>query len=332
MAERNSYKVSVVVPVYGVERFVERCAESLLSQSLQDVEYIFVDDCTPDDSISIVRGVIGRHSNRAADCRILRHDVNRGLPAARNTGMAEARGEYIYHCDSDDFMEPELLEKLYAGAIAAHADMVWSDWYLSFQGSERHMSQPEASTGREALGLVLCGAMKYNVWNKLTRLSLFRENDITFPAGRSMGEDMTMIRLMACAGNTAYVAVPLYHYVRTNAGAMTQIYSDRHLAELKENVAETERFILSHVSDKDIEHQLSLFKLNVKLPFLFTGRTADIRRWRQWYPEANGSIMSNHRQAMRTRLLQWCAAKGMTWVNLIYTRVVFNFIYGVIFR
>lgn len=179
---------------------------------------------------------------------------------------------------------------------------------------------------------VLDGTMKYNVWNKLTRRKLFVDNCIEFPSGRAMGEDMTMIRLLACAARTAYVGKALYHYVRTNMGAMTQIYSDKHLSELKENVAETESFLRSVVTDCDIDSELALFKLNVKLPFLFTGKLTDVRRWQKWYPETNRYIMTNSRQSMRTRLLQWCASAGLTWVNMLYTRVVFNFIYGKIYK
>ena len=74
MDAKSLYKVSVIVPVYGVERFAERCAESLLSQTLSSgVEYIFVDDCTPDASIDVIRKVMERYPDRIADCRIVRH-------------------------------------------------------------------------------------------------------------------------------------------------------------------------------------------------------------------------------------------------------------------
>lgn len=330
MAERSSYKVSVIVPVYGVEDYVERCVRSLMEQTLTDVEFIFVDDCTPDRSMEIVDAVVSQYRDRQV--RILRHAANRGLPASRNTGLSVATGEYVYHCDSDDFLEADMIESLYARAREEDADMVWSDWYLSFEGNERYMRQPDAHTGREALALMLDGSMKYNVWNKLTRRALFTDNAISFPEGKSMGEDMTMIRLAACSAKTACVSKALYHYIRTNSGAMTQAYSARHLSELKDNVEDTIDFLLSHAIDANIEESIAHFLLNVKLPFLFTGRPEDCRRWRQWYPEADRHIMSNKNQALRTRMLQWCAAKGMTMVNLLYTRIVFNFIYGRIYK
>lgn len=330
MAEKSPYKVSVVVPVYGVEHFVERCVKSLMQQTLSDVEFIFVDDCSPDRSMEIIASITAKFPER--NIKILRHSKNRGLPASRNTGMAAATGKYIYHCDSDDFLEPDMLEKLYDRAWKTDADIVWCDWYLSFEGNERYMHQPEASTAREALALMLDGSMKYNVWNKLSCRKLFTENGIFFPEGKSMGEDMTMIRLMACTKKTAHVEKALYHYIRTNSGAMTQIYSDRHLSELKYNSDVTIGYVESKIHDISIDREINFFKLNIKLPFLFTGRKDDCQRWQEWYPEANKFIMSNTRQPMRTRLLQRCASIGLTSINRFYTRMVFNFIYGKIYK
>ena len=107
-------KVSVIVPVYKVETFIVRCAESLLSQTMEDAEFIFVDDASPDGSMRLLEECIAMHPERHDRVKILRHERNRGLPAARNTGMAAASGEYIYHCDSDDFADACMLEKLYA--------------------------------------------------------------------------------------------------------------------------------------------------------------------------------------------------------------------------
>lgn len=330
MAEERIPKVSVIAPVYGVERFVGRAAESMMNQTLDDVEFIFVDDCSPDGSIGIVEQLIAKHPRR--NVRIIRHDINRGLPAARNTGLAAARGEYIFHWDSDDFAEPDMLRPLYEKAASEGCDYVWCDWYLTFGKNSRVMVQPTASTPREALSIALAGGMKYNVWNKLVARRLYTESGILFPEGRAMGEDMTMIKLLAKATHVGHVATPLYHYIRTNSGAMTQIYSQKHLAELRLNTEELCNFLTSEMRDDDIAQEINWFKLNVKLPFLFTGRKADRMLWRTWYPEANKDIMSNRRQALRTRVLQWTAAHRLNVVNTLYNALVLNFIYGVIYR
>jgi hypothetical protein BACCOPRO_03219 len=320
-------KVSVIVPVYGVEKFVGRCIESLMRQTLDEIEYIIIDDCTPDSSIEIIKAVVERYPHRESYIRYIEHSRNRGLPAARNTGLQSAIGEYIFHCDSDDFLERDMLERLYRAAVRKDCDYVWCDWYLTFDSKSRVMKQPSAKSAREALTLMLAGAMRYNVWNKLVKRDLYARTGIRFPEGSSMGEDMTMIRLAAKASSVGYVDKPLYHYIRTNSEAMTQAYSDTRLRELRSNVDATCNF-LRECDIEGIEQELNWFKLNVKLPFLFNGNKADIVRWKQWYPEANRDIMSNHMQSIRTRLLQWAAAHHLSFVNLLYYRLVYSLYYS----
>lgn len=189
------YKISVIIPVYNVGKFIERCVQSLMEQTMDNVEYIFVDDASPDNSIQILQKVLVDYPGRHDDVRILTHVENKGLPAARNTGLAVATGEYIFHCDSDDFVEKDLLSTLYETACRENADIVWSDYYISYPNNERYLKQPSYDTPEAALKGMLNGRMKYNVWNKLVKRSLYTDNDITFPSGYAMGEDMTMMFL-----------------------------------------------------------------------------------------------------------------------------------------
>ena len=99
-------KVSVIIPIYKVEKFIERCVCSLMEQTLQEVEYIFVDDATPDKSIEVLERCLTLYPNRKSV--ILHHAQNQGLPAARNTGLQVASGKYIFHCDSDDYVEQDM--------------------------------------------------------------------------------------------------------------------------------------------------------------------------------------------------------------------------------
>lgn len=326
-------KLSVIIPVYNVSAWIGHCVESLMQQTLKEgVEYIFVDDASTDDSIAKAKEIINHYPERKNQVCFLSHEVNKGLPAARNTGLAAAKGDYIFHCDSDDFVEPDMLELMLQKAESEDADMVWCDWFLSFNENERPMHQPDAASARKALGDMLNGSMKYNVWNKIVRRLLYTDNDIRFPDGYAMGEDMTMIRLAAKARRVAHVGKPLYHYIRVNTGAMSQAYDERKLNALSHNVDETIEFLRDNIKDDEINREIDWFLLNVKLPFLFTGNKADIRRWREWYTDADKHIMSNKALSMRTRLLQWCAAHGLFVINLAYYNIVFKLIYGKIYR
>ena len=324
-------KVSVVVPVYKVEAFIERCATSLFEQTLQDVEYIFVDDASPDRSIEILEACIERYPQRKDNIRIIHHSENKGLPAARNTGLEVAQGEYVYHCDSDDFADSEMLQTLYEAAEKNNADMAWCDFWLSFEKNERYMAQPKYETPMDAVKAMLSGRMKFNVWNKLVRRTLYTENAISFPSGYGMGEDMTMIMLTSCASRVAYVPKAFYHYVKLNAGAFSQTYSERHLIDVRHNVDRIVEYFQSKYGEK-LNSELAFLKLDVKFPFLIGDDWSKYRLWEEWYPEANRYITSNKSISLRSRAVQWLAWKGQFWAVWLYYKLVYKFIYGIIYK
>lgn len=322
-------KVSVIVPVYKVEHFIERCMRSLMNQTLQDVEFIVVDDCSPDNSISIAKQVAGDYPDRQVTFIV--HEINKGLPAARNTGLAIAKGEYVFHCDSDDFVEADMLEALYEKAKSENADIVWCDWFLSFERNERYMKQPYYDSAINALKGMLSGVMKYNVWNKLVRRELYTTNAISFPAGYGMGEDMTVMKLFACAKKVTYLPKAFYHYVKLNASAFSNTYSENHLTELRHNVEDTLCFLKARCGDK-VKTELEFFKLDVKYPFLISDDSRKYALWNAWYPEANTYISRNKSVSMRRRFLQLLAANGQYWLVRLYYKFVHKFVYGLIFR
>lgn len=326
------HKVSLIIPIFKVRNFIERCVCSLFEQTMKDMEYIFVDDASPDDSIDILMSCLEKYPERREQVQILTHEKNQGLPAARNTGLAVATGEYIFHCDSDDFVEKDMLEVMYKFAKEKDADIVYSDFYLSFEKNERYMSCPSYETASEMLKVGLLGGnMKYNVWNKLVKRSLYTDNDITFPAGYAMGEDMTMIRLAACAKSVAYVPKAFYHYVKLNTNAYSATMSERHKVDIRFNVEQTVDFLQNKFGN-ELEKEIAFFKLNTKLPFLITDDETQYEVWKDWWPEANKYICENKAQAFRTRLVQWLAAKGQFWAVKLYFKVVYKLVYGVIYR
>lgn len=328
---KNNILVSVIVPVYKVEAFIGKCIRSLMEQTLQETEFIIVDDSSPDNSISVVQTVIHDYPERRKQVRFIRHEVNMGLPAARNSGLALASGEYVFHCDSDDFVEPAMLEQMYKTAKDADADIVWCDWMLSFGQNERYMKQPSYATSVEALKSMLSGIMKYNVWNKLVRRRLYLDNKIVFPAGYGMGEDMTMIRLFACAQKVVYVPNAFYHYVKLNTSAFSKTYSERHLKELRRNTDETLSFLKNRYGDA-LAQDMEFFKLDVKFPFLITDDKRKYRLWETWYPEANQYIKLNKNVSFRRRLLQLLASEKQFWLVGLYYKLIHRFIYGILYK
>ena len=321
-------KITVISPFYKVAPFIERCAESLLNQTLQDVEFIFVDDASPDESREILEKVIARHPERNA--RIVTHEVNKGLPAARNTGLAEAAGDFIYHCDSDDWVETNLLEKMYKAAVDNQADFIYCDFWMQFEKSARYMVNPTYTDPEQMIKEgFLAGLMKYNVWNKLIKRNLYE--GLSFPAGHGMGEDMTIILAATKATKAAHVPEALYHYVKLNMNAFSNTFSERHLTDIQFNTTRT----LEGLKDWDVPEKdkyLNFFKLNIKLPFLLSGDKNQYRLWKEWFPESDKYVLENKHRPFRTRLVQWFAAKRLFPLVGLYDFLINKVYYGLKFR
>lgn len=301
--------ISVIVPVYGVEGFVERCVRSLMEQTLREgMEFIFVDDATKDNSMDILLKTVKDYPHRQSQIKILRHDVNKGLPAARNTGLAAATGEYICHFDADDFAEIELLERFRDTAAQTDADYIWADWFLTYQHTSRLMRQASFSTPGQTLRALLTGQIKYNVWNKMVRRRLYTDHDICFPESHNMGEDMTMIRLAACAGSVAHLDYAGYHYVKTNAHAMTAALSEQSIRDIEHNVAETLAFLRTKMVAAELQNLGSAFCLHTKLPLLFSSSSRDYERWASLWPDCHRYIKTSG------------FSRRNTWLNLFASR------------
>ena len=300
-----------------------------MEQTLDDVEFIFVDDCSPDDSIGVLKRVLAEYPSRHVT--VLTHETNRGLPAARNTGLAIATGEYVFHCDSDDYMEPGALFSMYQTAKANDADIVYSDWYLTYPKKERYMRQPVVTTPAEALHEMLHGGMKWNVWNKLVRRSLYSNvnelHEIRFPEGYGMGEDMTMLLLTASARRIIHVPMAAYHYVRQNENAFTAQPSAESYEALKHNADR----VIAALQDKVSEEDLACFMLNVKFPFLISPRREDYERWNLWFPEAN-SYLGTHDVSRRSRVLEKLAARKQYGLLKTYYCCVYRIVYGIVYK
>lgn len=325
-------KVSVIIPIYNVEKFIQRCVKSLMAQTLSEIEFIFVDDASPDKSLQTLERTLIEFPLRKESIKIIRHSANKGLPAARNTGLQASTGEYIFHCDSDDYVEPDMLETLYNEASQNNADIVWCDWFLTFRQNERYMKQPDYDTPLNAVKAMLGGAMKFNVWNKLIKRELYYKNGIIFPAGHGMGEDMTMILPFVYAEKIKYVPKAFYHYVKSNSGAFTQNYSSKHLEDLQYNVRRIEN-VLVNIYGTSLNKEIAFLKLEAKFPLLILGsRTEQYKQWTRLYPEANKYICQNTYISFRSRVLEWCAWMKQWWMIRLYYWVVIRFIYGIIYR
>ncbi len=222
--------ISVIIPVYNVEKFVERCILSIMNQTYtEDVECIIVNDYTPDSSMEIVERLIADYKGQM-QFKLLNHEYNKGIAVVRNTGLNAASGDYVIYIDSDDYCEPDMLEKMYAKAIEEAADVVVADFWDIYSDKEIYVTQQMPGINESYAKLLLQGKIEVVVWNKMIRRELLIENDLSFIEGIDMGEDVLFIhRLFSLSPKVVYVAEAFVHYVRCNSESYTRNISKKSL-------------------------------------------------------------------------------------------------------
>ena len=228
--DKQKPNISIIIPIYNVELYLQRCVDSLLKQTYRDFELILVDDGSPDRC-----GVIC-DEYAAADPRIsVIHKQNGGLSDARNAGLAIARGEYIAFVDSDDWVAPDYLERLFTALTETSAD-ICACAVLKTDGTAAVPAEkagvPEAFETAQALKLLVCDSVFHQyVWNKLYRRSVI--SDILFPKGKTNEDEFWTYRVFGNARKVARIPDVLYFYFQRPGSIMGESYSLKRLDALE---------------------------------------------------------------------------------------------------
>lgn len=310
-------KVSVVVPVYNVARYVEKCAASLFEQTLSDLEIIFVDDCGPDNSMELVRKTLEKYPSRIASTQILKRPSNGGLAAARKFGLAQAHGEYIIHCDSDDWVDLDLYEKLYNKAIETGADIVVCDEiHEHLDGGHLRREPDMPSDCKSVVKRWSANIIGMFCHNKLIKHSVYLENQIEPWEGLDMWEDNALItRLFYCSDKLAQIHDSYYHYNRTNVNAMTSGYGLKQVNQMVQVAQKLTDFFNSKPDAKDYEKTVMAFQFLARINFV-TDNFENLKRYNTTF-EGSEKIMSELDPAAfsaKGKLRFYMVKNHMTWL------------------
>ena len=212
-------KVSIIVPVYNVEKYIDKCLDSLVNQTLKDIEIIVVNDGTKDKSEDIIKKYMSKYSNI-----VYLKKENGGQGSARNYGLDCARGDYIGYVDSDDYVELDMYEKMYNKAKEDNSDIVICGSYniknnIKTIDIDRRIfnSKIDAFFGRMA------------VWNKIYKKDLLISNNMTFRS-KYWYEDLDFtVKALSKASKISYVDEPLYNYILRDGSTMNNSNINRNL-------------------------------------------------------------------------------------------------------
>ena len=215
-------KVSIIVPVYGVEKYIERCARSLFEQTLDDIEYLFIDDCTPDRSIEILKSVLEEYPNRKDQVIIHRMEKNSGQAAVRKWGMMNATGDYVIHCDSDDWVDVDMYRTMYEKAVEDDADVVVCNYVET--NSQSVSKRTKGYCNQTYQGFILdlmYRRVSWALWNKLVKRNLI-DNIVCYPS-KNLGEDMLLLFQMLKGTEKVMFVSGYYYYYFINPVSITHV-------------------------------------------------------------------------------------------------------------
>lgn len=235
-------KVTVIIPVYNVENYIEQCLESVINQTLNDIEIICIDDCGSDNSMSIVQ----QYAEKDSRIKILKNETNQGLGVSRNAGINNAQSEYIFFLDSDDYIMPNILELLYNKMLITKSDIVVSHTKaFPDDDSEETKSRAEEADGwldkivTDNYQVTIENYIKSTedlnctVWGKLYSADFLKKNHLKFITEKVMHEDNGFwLKVCACMPNLAYINDVGVMY-RMRKGSITDVINQRKLHDKK---------------------------------------------------------------------------------------------------
>jgi len=258
-------KVSILVPIYGVEKYIEQCAISLFSQTYEDVEYIFVNDCTPDNSISILEKVLANYPERKSQTKIINHPENRGLGAGRKTALAASTGEFILNVDSDDYIPTDAIEKLVAVQKETNADIVSGAFqFLTTDGALIDELPPHLDKQTTLRLLLTQNTILNNIWGRLIRRSLYSNHQIDSIEGINMAEDYGLTTRLVCAATRlAYTDNIVYVYRQSSASStFGESANPQHIISILKANDAVINFVHAYDKEKDYAFAMELGLMN----------------------------------------------------------------------
>lgn len=284
-------KISVIIPIYKVAQYIERCSRSLFEQTLDDIEYIFVDDKSPDESVNILQSVIKDYPRRKNQIKLLHHKNNGGLAKARNTGLGAATGEYVIHCDSDDWIDKDAYEAAYRKAKECDADLVLFGFYWEYDGYNKPNYPITFRDKEDAFKCSLSGILHNAMWNKLIRRSVYTEHGIRWEDGVNMQEDVSVMpRLFYFAKKVATLGGCYYHYFQGNAGSYTHVWPQANFDNCIRVVEILKDFLLKEEVYEEYKRYLAYYQCFIKSSMLYYSTIDQAKSLFYLFPEAKEYI------------------------------------------
>lgn len=269
-------KVSIIVAVYNVEKYIQRCLDSLLAQTYHNIEIILVDDGSTDRS-----GIIcDEYVHNDSRCKVI-HKPNGGVSTARQAGLDVATGDYVIHADPDDYADANMIEELLAKAIETDADIVTCDFYMNEKRQTLRYTNSDDLLKKLIDVDIICVC-----WNTLVKRDFIVRHHVTFsPDWLCLSEDFLFIcRLLVNGANSVHLNNAFYHYWITNFTSLSNRRSEKKLNSLIVTITE-----ISHIVDiANYDNLYSRKKMSIR--YVYQAKMFD--KVKNMYPEIHERLIN----------------------------------------
>lgn len=325
--------VSVCVPIYKVEKYIGRCVISLMEQTLQNIQFIFVDDCSPDRSIDELKKVLSRYPQRLNNIQIVYNKKNNGLATTRNIALNYAKGKYLAFVDSDDWLELDALGKMSNFMSENSLDIAYSDYYIDDGKTVRNSCFQRVYANHDSCVRALLRAeLGQSNFNKMYRRQIIIDSNIRFVDGADMAEDRGFnCRLFTYAKKIAkYQGKPYYHYFVDNSSSITSnifssqnIGSEKFWSRARQSKANSDaiiQFLQNNGWANKYEMEIYYQQLASRSYYLYPNTKESLQKWMLLEPESNAGISIYYKKTIE-RFFVALLGKGLWRPYWIYRKM-----------
>ena len=293
--------ISIIIPVYNVEGYIEKCACSLFEQTYENMEFIFIDDHSTDSSLEKLMGVIKKYPDY--NIKIIQHEMNKGAATSRNDGLCLATGDYIGFVDADDWVEPEMYQQMYDTMEHNNADVLTCDFYYEYKDKTEIGHSALPAENKVALFCHYLISPLNSVCNMLIKADILRENEIRFLEGFDWCEDLNFSSKVYYFSHRVYsLKKPLYHY-RDNLASYCHTTSTKKYVSRLKNVLDLYDFLKNKEIYGEVKEYLFYRILLSKQFYLY--ETKEITAYMTVCPEANAYILSNPLYGKKAKVVEY---------------------------
>ena len=318
-------KVSVIIPVYNVADYIERCARSLFEQTLDEMEFIFVDDASSDNSIEILQEILFYYPQRKFQVHIVHHSSNLGPSTARNNGLRVATGDFVVYCDSDDYVASNMYKLLYEKAMQEKADVVYCDFFMAYSSHNKYYNTLNENEDKTTFLRQYLLQSWTVLWNMIINRQLLLTHHLHFPQGITYCEDFYLtVPVLFYANKIAKVNDALYYYNRTNSSSIIRNLNHKDALDERKTYLDTIEFFARKDVLTKYQKEISWRVLKNKQDLVLN--KLQHREFMNIYPESHQYILSCPTSFCnrKIKLFMWMLTHHLRWplLGILYLRKI----------